>query len=178
MPLLFFGACASGAKNRKELPYAYLTDTSRFFLLPPGGIEKPMDMAQYISASFQDQDYLMASWVKADETVIEMILLNEMGTTMGELSYREGLVSFTSRVFAEFLRPEYIIADFQLCFYNALPLGRALEKCGLVLETSGADRRVLKGRDLIYEIKKSAGAVKLINHLREYSYTLDGDFSQ
>jgi len=173
----FFGSCASGAKNRKDLLYVYLTDTSKFFLLPAGAIEKPMDMAQYISASFQNQDYLMLSWVKADETAVEMTLLNEMGATMGELSYRDGIIFFSSPLFPDSFKPEYIIADFQLCFYNTALLGRALKNCGLVLESGGTVRRILKGKNLICEIEKSAKMVKITNHLRGYTYTLEGDFS-
>jgi len=175
--LTFLSSCASGANSRKDLLYAYLTDTSKYILLPTGGIEKPMDMAQYISASFQNQDFLMVSWVKADETAIEMTLLNEMGATMGELSYGNGIISFSSRVIPNSLKPEYIIADFQLCFYNTALLGRALKDCGLTLETGGTFRRILKGKNLIYEIEKSANVVKLTNNLRGYTYTLEGDFS-
>jgi len=140
-------------------------------------MEKSIDMAQRISASYQGRDFLFTAWVKADKTGIDMTLLSEMGTTIGELSYRDGFVSFSSPVFPESLRPEYIIADFQLCFYNSLLLGRALEDCRLLLETSGAARRILRGKELIYEIEKKADAIRLTNHLRGYAYTLEGDFS-
>ena len=172
-----FCSCISGAKSREDLLYAYLTDTSRYILLPASGIEKPMDMAQKISASYQGRDFLFVAWVKADETGIEMTFLSELGINMGELSYRDGAISFSSPVFPGSLKPEYIIADFQLCFYNPLLLSRALEKCSLVLETSGTARRILKGNELIYEIEKNADAVKLTNYLRGYVYTLEGDFS-
>ena len=175
--LVFFGSCASGAKSREAVLYAFLTDNSRYILLPTGGIDKPIDMAQYISASFMGREFLMAAWVKADETAIEMTLLNELGINIGELSYSDGAISFSSPALADLLKPEYIIADFQLCFYNASLLSRALKSCGLVLETNGAFRRIYKGKDLIYEIEKGAEMVKLTNHLRGYSYTLEGDFS-
>ena len=175
--LMFFGSCVSGAGSRKEAPYVYLTDTSRYTLLPTSGIEKPLDMAQYVSAAFQGRNFLMISWVKADETIIEMTLLNEMGINVGELSYRDGIMAFSSQALAGLLKPEYIIADFQLCFYNTGLLGRALKDCGLILETSGTARRILRGKDLIYEIEIGSEMVKLTNYLRGYSYTLEGDFS-
>ena len=175
--LVYFCSCASVAKNTESLFYAYLTDTSRYTLLPATGIEKPMDMEQHISASYQSRDFLIVAWVKADETGIEMTLLNELGNNMGELSYRDGTISFSSMVFPSSMKPEYIIADFQLCFYNASLLNPALEECGLIMETSGSTRRILKGSELIYEIEKNNEAVKLTNHLRGYTYTLDGDFS-
>ena len=173
-----FGSCASsGAKNGEDRLFAYLTDTSRYILLPPGGIERPIDMAQYISASFRGSDFLFASWVKADETAVEITLLNEMGTGMGELSYSGGSIAFSSAVFPASVKPEYIIADFQLCFYSVPLLARALKDCGLTLEASETTRRILKGKNLVYEIEKKAGEVKLTNYLRGYSYTLEGDFS-
>ena len=175
--LVCFGSCSSGAKSREDRLHAYLTDTSVYILLPPSGIEKPMDMAQHISASFQGQDYFFAAWVKANEAGIEMTLLSELGTNMGELSYRDSAVFFSSPLFPASLKLEYIIADFQLCFYNPRLLSRALEDCRLVLETTGAVRRILSGKDLIYEIEKNTDAVKLTNHLRGYAYTLEGDFS-
>lgn len=175
--LACFGSCASGARSREGRPYVYLTDTARFVLLPAGGIERPIDMAQQITASYQDRDFLLIAWVRADETGIEMTLLSDLGTSMGELSYRDGAVSFSSPMFPQSLRPEYIIADFQLCFYDPLLLSRALEDCGLVLEDGEGARRILKGKDLIIEIEKKAGVVRLTNHLRGYAYTLEGDFS-
>ena len=172
-----FNSCASRAGRGEDPPYAYLTDTSRFILLPAGDIEKSMDMAQRVSASYRNRDFLFIAWVKADSTGIEMTLLNDLGAGMGDLSYRDGAVSFFSPMFPQSLRPEYIVADFQLCFYNPLLLSRALKDCGLTLENSGAARRVLKGKDLIIEIEKTAGVVRLTNHLRGYAYTLEGDFS-
>ena len=133
--MVFFSSCASTARNNS--PYIYLTESSKFFLLPPEGIGKPLDMAQYVSASYGGQDYFFNAWVKADQTGMEMSLFNELGANMGDLSYRDGAVHFSSSVFPASLRPEYIVADFQLCFYDPLLLRRSLEKCGLSFETSG-----------------------------------------
>jgi len=167
-------SCASNA--RKNVPSAWLTDSSRYALLPPGDIEKPIDMPQFVSASYGGQDYSLIAWVKADETGINMALLNELGANMGELSYNDGAVSFSSPVFPQSLGPEYIIADFQLCFYNILALRQALEDCGLSIEETGTGRCILQGKNVIFEIEKSRNVVKLVNHLRGYVYTLEGDF--
>jgi hypothetical protein len=173
-PMVFFSSCVSTARNNS--PYIYLTESSKFFLLPPGGIGKPLDMAQYVSASYGGRDYFLNAWVKADETGMEMSLFNELGANMGDLSYRDGTVHFSSSVFPASLRPEYIVADFQLCFYDPLLLRQSLEKCGLSLETQGSTRRILQGKDLIIEIEEAKNSVRLVNHLRGYTYTLEGDF--
>jgi hypothetical protein len=169
-------SCASKAATRENNLYVFLTNSSKFFLLPTGGIEKTMDTAQRIHAEYDGKDYFFNAWVKADEAGIEMILLNELGVNMGELSYRGGLVSFSSPVFPKSLKPEYIIADFQLCFYNTPALRHALEECGLSLENMENSRRIFHGKTVIIEIEKNKNAVKFVNHLRGYAYTLEGDF--
>ena len=135
-----------------------------------------MDMAQQISASWEGRDYFLNAYVQADETGMGMTLLNELGASMGEISYRNGAVSFSSGMFPKSLKPEYIVADFQLCFYNTLLLRQTLEDCGLSLEGTVPSRRILQGENVIIEIEKKSGTVRLVNHLRGYSYTLEGDF--
>jgi len=133
-------------------------------------------MAQRISASWQGRNYFLNAWIKADKAGMDMTLLNELGAQMGELSYHNGLVSFSSPVFPASLKPEYIVADFQLCFYSAPALRQALENCGLSLESTENSRRILEGKTVIIEIEKSPNTVRLINHLRGYTYTLEGNF--
>jgi hypothetical protein len=172
-------SCASVAK--KDILYVYLTDSSKFVLLPPEGIEQDMYMAQFLSTEFRGQTYFLNTWVQANENAIEMTFFNELGASMGELSYRDGAVHFSSTVFPrsviQSLKPEYVIADFQLCFYAPSLLDKALKDSGLVLEIKDGSRRILSGDKVIIEIKKTENTVKLVNHLRKYVYTLEGDFN-
>jgi hypothetical protein len=171
-------SCASVARD--DLPYTYLTDSAKFILLPPRGIEQAMDMAQHISAEFRGQSFFFNAWIKADENAIEMSLFNEMGASIGYLSYMDGATHFSSAVFPKAVmrsfKPEYILADFQLCFYDPLLLGKSLEDSGLVLEIQDGGRRILNGNEVIIDIIKTENTVSLENHLRGYSYTLEGDF--
>ena len=169
-------SCASRAEISENRLFSGLTDSAKYFLLPPSGIENSMDMFQRISAFYGGRDYILNAWVKADETGLDMTLLNEMGTNMGNLSYRNGAVTFSSAVFPQSIKPEYIVADFQLCFYNALLLRPALEDCGLTLETTGNGRRILSGEKVIIEIEKNSKSVRFVNNLRGYSYILEGEF--
>jgi len=177
--IIFFLCCCSCAPKapvRENRPNVYLAGSSPFFLLPCGDIENPLDMAQRISASYLGRNYSFNAWIKADEAGIEMTLLNELGARMGELSYRDGQVSFSSPVFPSSLKPEYIVADFQLCFYSAPALRQALEDCGLSFEYTENSRRILQGKTVIIEIEKAQNTVRLVNHLRRYAYTLEGIF--
>ena len=182
MVIILFLCCCSCAKDtikdtiRENQLNVYLTGSSKYILLPPGNIENPLDMAQQISASYKGGDYFLNAWVKADETGMEMTFLNELGARMGELSYRNGQASFSSPVFPSSLKPEYIVADFQFCFYNTIALRKALKDCGLSFEDTGNSRRILQGKTLVIEIEKKPDTVRLVNHLRGYTYTLEGNF--
>jgi hypothetical protein len=173
--LCLYSCTSRRAVNDKQL-FVYITNRAQFILLPPGGIEKPMDMAQYISATYWGQDYYFNAWVQADETGMEMTLFNELGASMGELRYSDGFVELSSPVFPNSLKPEYIVADFQLCFYDPIMLSIALKNCGLAFESNESYRRVLQGKNVIIEIKKNQNIVQIKNHLRGYAYTLEGDF--
>ena len=135
-----------------------------------------MDNYQIVTATYGGRTYQLSAWVKADDAGLDMTLMNELGTSLGELSYRDRTVSFSSPVFPQSIGGEYIVADFQLCFYNTPALRQALENCGLSLEETDTGRRVLQGKNLIVEIEKSRNVVRFVNHLRGYGYTLEGDF--
>jgi hypothetical protein len=142
-------------------------------------------MLQQISGSYGRQEFLMNVWVRADESGINMSLFNSLGVNLGELSYHEGGLSFSSPVFPASLKAEYIIADFQFCFYRIDLLSPALKAAGLTLSSSRDEtgeggwrefRRISQGAALLVEIEKTPVRVRYINHLRDYAYTLEGDF--
>ena len=149
-------------------------------MLPTEGIEQAMDMVQFLSAEFHGISFFSNTLVKADKNAIEMVFFNELGVSMGELSYKSGAIHFSSTVFPEsalqFFIPENIIADFQLSFYDPNLLSKSLRESGLVLETRVGSRRILNGNEVIIEIKKTENSVELINHFHRYAYTLEGDF--
>ena len=174
--LICFCSCASAAAARKNQIYVRLTDDSQYALLPPENIEKPIDNHQLVTASYGGRAYQINAWVKADETGIDMTLMNELGANMGELSYRDGAVSLSTPMLPKFIGGEYIIADFQFCFYNIPALREALESCGLSLVETKTGRHVLQEKTLVIEIEKKPNVVRLVNHLRGYAYTLEGNF--
>jgi len=178
--ILFFFCLCSCASNTviENASFVWLTNSSKYFLLPTQYIEKPMDSHQFISAFFDGRNFQTNVWVKADETGVDMVFINEMGSTMGNLSFCGKTIFFSSSVFPKTLRPEYIIADFQLCFYNASAVRQEIESSGLVFEETLTGRRILDGSGVIViiEIIKTHNTVSLINHLRGYTYTLEGYF--
>jgi hypothetical protein len=103
-----------------------------------------------------------------------------MGTDMGQLSFDEAGISFISPLFPPSLKPEYIAADLQFCFYDPDALSRALKDSGLTLIAAIAGgkevRTIFSGRKRIIEIIKTGETVRYTNFLRDYSYTLRGAF--
>jgi len=172
---LVFCVCSCVTASVKDnRPFVWITDNSKFILLHPQNIEKPLDEYQLMSASFAGQNYYMISWVKADESGMDIVLMNEMGANMGELIWRDGNLSFTSTVFPSSMPPEYIIADFQFCFFKSAALSQELKKSGLSFIETETTRHIYMKNTLIIEITKEQNSITFNNHLRGYTYTLEG----
>ena len=172
---IFLFSCKTIQVNDNR-PFVRLTDDSQFFLLPPENIEKSMDSFQFLYVSYGENSFYANVWVIADEKGIDMSMMNDMGANIGELVWRDGLISFSSNIFPMSMPPEYIIADFQLCFYNALSLKSALEKIGLSFIETNNIRRILKNGNVITEITKNNNMVTIANYLRGYHFSLEGNF--
>jgi hypothetical protein len=176
-PLLILCLVSCAAKHDSS-PYSpvYVTGRARYALLPPSDIEIPLDMAQQITGSYGNREFLLDSWVKADEDGITIALFNALGADMGQLSFDAARISFVSSVFPPELKPEYLAADFQFCFYRVDALVQALKASGLTLIAEKDVRTIYSGRKRIIEIVKTGETVRYTNFLRNYSYTLRGAF--
>jgi hypothetical protein len=180
---LFLCILSCATKNAASPVFlsVYLTGAARYRLLPPQDIETPLDMAQRVFGAWGKQEFVFDSWVQADAAHIHMTFMNSFGAGMGDLLFSGEGLSLTSTVFPSSLKPEYIAADFQFCFYRADTLARALKDAGLDLEISRPNdavevRVIREGDQRIIEIEKTRGAVRYTNYLRGYSYTLRGEF--
>jgi hypothetical protein len=182
--ILGMASCATKPKASPWQP-VYVTDKSKYILLHPADIEVPLDMPQQITGNYGEKEFVMDAWVLADAQGINMMLLNSFGAGMGELDFREEAISFSSPFLPASIKPEYIIADFQFCFYRVDALASALKSCGLTLTTelrfTGNEgpvevRIITDGKKNIIEIEKTKTAVRYRNRLRGYAYILGGQF--
>ncbi|MDR1411019.1 MAG: DUF3261 domain-containing protein [Spirochaetaceae bacterium] len=181
--VFFLAACKTEARVSPYAPVP-VTNRARYFLLPPSAIEEPLDMPQQIIGRYGEQEFIMDCWVQANERGITIALFNSFGTEAGYLAFTDGAVSFFSSLFPPALKAEYIVADFQFCFYRADLLTQALKDSGLRLVVEIRDgigesdevRTIFSGKQAIAEIVKTKSAVTLKNFLRDYSYTLRGIF--
>lgn len=184
--LLGLSSCVT---NKPENPFVspvYVTNQVKYILLPPEDIAVSLDMVQHISGIYGKQQFVMDTWVQADVSSITMMFFNNFGSNMGELLYDGKTVLLESPYFPSSLKPEYVIADFQFCFYRSDILAEALKDIGLILEinnieipgTDPLERRIiLSGTKKIIEIEKTPKRVLYNNILRGYSYTLEGEFN-
>ncbi|MDR2784985.1 MAG: DUF3261 domain-containing protein [Treponema sp.] len=187
LPAIFLvfllAACKTQARFSPYAPVA-ITDRINYFLLPPQAIEDPLDMPQQVTGRYGEQEFIMDGWVQANERGITIALFNTFGAETGYLAFTDGSVSFFSSVFPPALKAEYIVADFQFCFYRVDLLSQALKDSGLRLvveirdglEESQEVRTIFAGKKPVVEVVKTGSAVSLKNFLRDYSYTLRGIF--
>lgn len=158
----------------------FVTDRATFHLLPTAMREKNIDAVQHISAKFGSREFESDCLLIADGEQLSLTMLNELGTTVGELNYNNDLVVFNTALFPSAIKAEYIVADVQFCLYRADALRAALEEIGLRFEVAAADgsetRRIFDGEKEIIHIEKTAERIAYTNVLRGYGYVLQGAF--
>lgn len=180
IPFFLLISCAS-SRFESEFSPVYVTNTSKYAILPTTSMNGTVDSLQKMTANFgKDNSFDFDVYVISDSSQLSMTILNEFGTTMASLFYDGLSLDFDSVIFPKELKAEYIVADFQFCLYNVDDLKPALEKIGVSLEVTSepagdeiAEVRTLskKGK-VISKITKTALSIKYENFLRGYSYIL------
>lgn len=180
IPFFLLISCAS-SRFESEFSPVYVTNTSKYAILPTTSMSGTVDFLQKMTANFgKDNSFDFDVYVISDSSQLSMTILNEFGTTMASLFYDGLSLDFDSVIFPKQLKAEYIVADFQFCLYNVDDLKPALEKIGVNLEVTSepagdeiAEVRTLskKGK-VISKITKTALSIKYENFLRGYSYIL------
>lgn len=158
----------------------YLTDTQRIYLLPPSAMGTPVDGAQRIEAIHNGETSLFEAWVMANDTILSVTLFGSMGATIAEVNYTSDSLFFSSRIMdTEKIKPQYIIADFQLCFYETEKVRKVIEASHLEFEETiqgDESRRIIstEGKKII-TIERNKNEIHLTNHLRGYEYRIHSE---
>ena len=169
----------------------YYSDTRSVELLPTAAMTEPIDMPQHIAGSFTKPDgstdsFEADSWVRANDSILSITMFTGFGTTLGEITYERDSVKAESSVLdVTKMKAEYLVADFQVCFYPFAQLKVNFEKAGFTfvesrdasadgeVSTAGDYVRTLKEGDrVILVATKKAREVSLVNELRKYSYRI------
>ena len=169
----------------------YYSDTRSVELLPTTAMTEPIDMPQHIAGNFTKPDgstdsFEADSWVRANDSILSITMFTGFGTTLGEITYERDSVKAESSVLdVTKMKAEYLVADFQVCFYPFVALKENFEKAGFTFVESreaSADGEVSAAGDYVRTLKegdrvilvatKKAREVSLVNELRKYSYRI------
>ncbi len=178
--LFSLSSCAS-AKNQTGLRPVYITNSKKISLLSPEFSNRTIDAVQLLDGTYGDTSFTLMSYTQIDSNGINLALMNDFGTDMGNLSYDGESVVFDSAYFPKALPGEYIICDIQNAFYDSYELEKNYKAAGLKFESvltlyedgeALETRKIFDGKKLIEEITISEKSVIINNFLRGYKYTL------
>ncbi|MCR5290027.1 MAG: DUF3261 domain-containing protein [Treponema sp.] len=168
-----------------------MTKKAYFTLMPPEYIAESIPDMVIMNAAFQSQNVSLPVCVNADKTALYFTFLNEFGLSLAELLYTGIAIEFDSKMQAlmGMIPPEYIIADFQYCYYDISSIASQLARQKIKVTVERKDngmseiRRFYNGMHknapCIIEITKTVDAVShkrtvcFINKVFQYTYTLE-----
>ncbi len=168
-----FYSCTSPAKI-PELNKVYVTNTNRVDLLPVNAITESIEQYQYFEGDFGQRSFASMLYLQADDTGIQVMVLNEMGVDIGSMVYDGKSAVMDSALFPKQLKCEYIILDLQNAYCDASNLKEHYKKYGLDFNAGDGHRTISKKNELIEEIIFQGNNIQIINHLRGYTYRLTG----
>lgn len=170
-------ACASSVSVSGFGEKVYYSDSRYVYLLPPRAGTVSVEEEQEISGTFGERTFQAASWIRLNDSTIHVLLFGPMGNTLAELFYAEDSISFSSKwMDAKKVKPEYILADLQFCYYPARTLQRHFESAGFKFaenRNGGTfDRTLSENGKVILKMERSENRISLWNGLRGYSYKI------
>ena len=133
--LLALVGCSSSNVKPGTAP-VYYSDNRSVALLPTAAMTEPIDMPQHIAGNFTKPDgstdsFEADSWVRANDSILSITMFTGFGTTLGEITYERDSVKAESSVLdVTKMKAEYLVADFQVCFYPFVALKENFEKAG------------------------------------------------
>ena len=180
--LLFLVACHNTHQVPGTTPVYYSNDRA-VSLLSTSAMTESIDMPQHIAGKFRKPDgttdlFEADSWVRANDSILSIVLFSGFGTTIGEISYyRDSVKAESSLIDVEKLKAEYMLADFQVCFYPFEALRQNFEQAGFDFsETRTGSQntdfvRTLAEKGVTIAVaRKNGNEIEFVNELRGYSY--------
>lgn len=175
----FFASCATtGSSAEKQTPAVYVTNLRKVNILTTDKIENPVDEVQLFQGSFADNVFSVPLYIQADKDGLNISILNDFGTSLGELSYNGTSVHFDSALFPENIKAEYIVWDFQLAYYRPEEISQLLSKHKLSFSVEKDEasevRIIMDDHSVIESVLIKKNFIEIKNFLRGYEYTLTG----
>lgn len=177
--VLSITSCASTGKQERTASSTALQlgRKSTYTLAATACIQNEIAEFQKIEGRFEKRQFNFLAYTVADDSVIDIIILNEMGMEIGSARY-DGETVTSSGFFNTYGLPaEYLIADFQLVYYRPDCLENSFSGEAIsITEEENADgvarRNVHEGDELISTIEYREDVLTFTSILRGYSYTI------
>ncbi len=169
-------ACAGlPAPSRAPHP-VYITDTKAISLLPPAAGIEERSIHQAIEGYFGETAVSFEGFVRMDRDEIIMIAMTPFGSGVYEIVYNGTTAAIASGVLPAGAKPEYMVADFQFCYFPADAVSRNVAAAGLNFRestTASGWRRVIEDQgQVVMEVRRTGNELSFTNHLRHYGYTV------
>jgi len=171
-----FCACAAAVRSPLESP-VYVTNSKAVYLLPPSDMGFPIDAPQMIEGAYGGKKFSFEGWTVANDSIISISLFNSIGASIGSLFYSKDSLRFESSfIDVDKIHPQYIVADFQLCYYKKDALQKIFSSKGFFFSEDSSlgiiHRVVLSQKDTIVSVVRSRDSTVLKNYLRGYEYRI------
>ncbi len=145
-------------------------------LLPPSAFGAERSIHQSIEGYYGDVVYSLEAFVQAGREEITMIALTPFGSGLYEIIFTQGTIAFRSGMTPAGVKPEYLMADFQLCYFPDTVVREWVEKAGLrfteIPVAGGWRRMIAEGDRPVIDIRRRGNEIVMTNHWRHYGYTI------
>lgn len=173
---VFMIACHNSNVSVSTSP-VYYTDDSAIQLPPLSSNKVTIDAPQHIEGTYGEKTFSMDGWMRMNDTLLNVILFSSFGNTLAEIKFTRDSISFESSMMdSKKFKAEYIIADIQLCFFEMSVLKPHFDSYGFTLTESREGnvtvRQLSKDGTKILTVEKNGDTTKLVNTLRNYTYTI------
>lgn len=165
----------SGGGEYRQPSRFYIADDLALPLLDTSLLRGSLDLSQRVRGSYGGKVYFLDVLSKADSEGVDMVCLGSMGAAIMDLSYSKSKgIRFSSADGMGRIKPEYIVADFQIAYYPFDAVKAALAPYGLDYERHDRDgvptRALSRAGKTILTIEELPDGLRLTNLLRGYSY--------
>lgn len=176
-------ACTSHSAVAGNSAKIYYSDARYIQLIEPQNSGISVEENQLMTGSYGEKKFSGESWMLLNDTTVHMMLFSSMGNTIAELVYTKDSLAFNSKwMNAEKMKPEYIIADIQFCYYPASVLQKNFDAAGFTfVESQDGDvlhRTLFDGKTAILKMEKRGNKIVLQNLLRHYSYQIESEIKE
>jgi len=176
-------ACTSHSAVAGNSAKVYYSDARYIQLIAPQYSGISVEENQQMTGTYGEKKFSGESWMLLNDTTVHMMLFSSMGNTIAELVYTNDSLAFNSKwMNAEKMKPEYVIADIQFCYYPSSVLEKNFRAAGFTfVENQKGDvlnRTLSDGNTLILKMEKNGNKILLENVLRHYSYQIVSEIKE